>query len=131
LINLERKIEEINISDRSPTNSNTSLGRDPAELRKTNIKILFDYYCKQNHITGIKATFDRIEHESTTINYPKLIHLLKDFNLIDDKEKINIYPHFQKATAADYKALQLQDFEQLMTQLSHILITEDIPNHEK
>lgn len=73
------------------------------DLRRANLKILFDYYSKQNHITGIKATFDRIEHESNSINYPKLIHLLKDFNLLDEKAKV--FPLFQKA-AKDYKTLE-------------------------
>lgn len=45
--------------------------------KKINFKALFDFYAKQNHLTGVKASFERIEHESQTINYQKLVHFLK------------------------------------------------------
>lgn len=116
---LERKPTEAG-SDHNPSVSASA--KESAELRRANLHVLFDYYSKQNHITGIKATFDRIEHESNTINYPKLMHLLKDFGLLPEKEKTKIFPLFQKA-AADYKTLQLHEFEQLMPQLAHLLIS--------
>jgi hypothetical protein len=57
--------------------------------------------------------------------------MLKDFNLVDDKCKVNIFQLFQKA-ASDYKSLQYGEFEQLLTQLSRLLITdEDLSDVEK
>lgn len=48
-------------------------------MKKVNInyKAIFEFYAKQTHLTGVKATFERIEHESQRINYQKLVHFLR------------------------------------------------------
>lgn len=55
------------------------------------------------------------------MNYPKLIHFIKDFQVMDEKQpKIDIFHIFQK-TAANYKSLQLAEFESLLHHLAHTL----------
>lgn len=47
--------------------------------------MIFEFYARQMHLTGAKATFDRIEHESQSINYQKLVHFLREFELMPTK----------------------------------------------
>ncbi|KAL4485751.1 hypothetical protein ABPG72_012291 [Tetrahymena utriculariae] len=83
------------------------------QIRMKNLKEAFNFYSKQQNITGVAFTFERIVHEQNVINLACFMLFLKQFNILNKNKyvtKREVQIMFKKY-ALNYKELDLDHFK--------------------
>lgn len=113
-------------SEESKEEGKASLPKLKTEVSKAKqeegLRSVFDFYARQNHLTGVKASFERIEHESQTINYQKLVHFLKEYGIFPSTPAAQKKLHgLYIKTCSQTRDLHFEEFRRLLEQLPSLL----------
>lgn len=114
---------------RRSENSESEQAKSVSPRKQVNYLSIFEFYSKQIHLTGAKATFERIQHESQTMNYQKVVHFLREFNLLPEKpgDKKKVHRLYIKS-CGNSRNLNFSQFMKFLEGLAEILFTNDDPN---
>eukprot|EP00825_Cyclidium_porcatum_P003873 TRINITY_DN11799_c0_g1_i1.p1 TRINITY_DN11799_c0_g1~~TRINITY_DN11799_c0_g1_i1.p1 ORF type:complete len:463 (-),score=89.01 TRINITY_DN11799_c0_g1_i1:64-1452(-) len=93
------------------------------QKREMNLQEIYSFYCKQQYSQAPIFSFDRILHDSHTMNLSNFLLFCKQFNITNYNVNLSkkAIPNLFQKTSPNYKELTLQQFKQILEKIALVM----------
>lgn len=93
------------------------------QKRHLNLQEIYGFYCKQQYVQAPVFSFDRIMHDSHSMNLSNFLLFCRHFKITNYNPNLSkkSLPNLFKKTSPNYKELNLEQFKQILEKVALIM----------